>query len=107
MTVGSRERDGNVNISGVLVDRVTPGSQAAAMGVKAGDIIERVNEQAATTPAEAMDQLARDSLANGDLVALLVSDKAGRRWITLYVGNVYVAGLIATPSLPGGFGPSR
>jgi S1-C subfamily serine protease len=68
-----------VNISAVLVDRVTPGSQAAAMGVKAGDIIERVDEQAATTPAEAMDQLTLGSHADGDPVALLVSAKAGRR----------------------------
>jgi len=79
INVASHERDGGVNISAVLVDRVTPGSQAAAMGVKAGDIIERVDEQAATTPAEAMDQLTLGSHADGDPVALLVSAKAGRR----------------------------
>lgn len=106
LTAAPHGGDGGANVSGVLVDRVTPGSQAAAKGVKPGDIVERVDEQAATSPAQVTDQLAQGSHADGDLVALLVRSKAGARWITLYVGNVYVAGLIATPVLPGGFGPT-
>ncbi len=97
---------GGADVSGVLVDRVTPGSQAAASGLEPGDIIERVDEQAATTPAEVMSHLARGSQADGDLVALLVRSKVETRWITLYVGNIRVAGLLANPLLPGGFGPT-
>jgi len=103
----AHERESGAKVSGVLVDRVTPGSQAAAMGIEPGDIIERVDEQAATTPAAVMAQLAHGSHADGDLVALLVHNKAGTRWISLYIGRVYVAGLIATPLLPEGFGPAN
>ncbi len=90
---------------GVTVDAVTPGSQAADLGIQPGDEIERVDNKPATTPAAVMQQLARGSSADGDLVALLIHNKAGTRWVTLYVGRVYVAGLIARPPLPGGFGP--
>jgi serine protease Do len=90
--------------SGVLVDAVTPGSQAEGMGMQAGDVIERVDGKPAGTPGDVMQQLARGSSADGDLVALLVRSKAATRWVTLYVGRVYVAGLVA-PVLPGGFGP--
>jgi serine protease Do len=90
---------------GVVVDAVTPGSQAANLGIQPGDVIERVNRRPATTPADVMQQLVRGSSADGDLVALLDHNKAGTRWVTFYVGRVYVAGLIARPSLPGGFGP--
>jgi serine protease Do len=104
MTPAAHGHDGSANVSGVLVDGVTPGSQAAAVGVEPGNIIERVDEQAATTPAQVMAHLARGSHADGDLVALLVRGKAGTRWITLYLGTVHIAGLIAAPLLPGGFG---
>ena len=104
MTAAAQQRDGGAGVSGVLVDRVTPGSQAAALGVKPGDIIERVDDRPAKTPEEVMGWLVHGSHADGDLVALLVRAKAVTRWVTLYVGRVYVAGLIATPSLPGGFG---
>jgi serine protease Do len=90
---------------GVIVDAVTPGSQAADLGLRPGDVIERVNRRRATTPADVMQQFVHGSSADGDLVALLVHSKAGTRWVTLYVGRVYVAGLIARPALPDGFGP--
>ncbi len=90
---------------GVVVDAVTPGSQADDLGMRPGDVIERVNGKPATTAADVMQQLVRGSSADGDLVALLVHNKAGTRWVTLYVGRVYVAGLIARPSAAGGFGP--
>ncbi|HUN40288.1 MAG TPA: trypsin-like peptidase domain-containing protein [Acetobacteraceae bacterium] len=91
--------------SGVLIDAVTPESQAEGMGLQPGDVIERVNGQRAATPAYVMQQLTRGSSADGDLVALLVRGKSGTRWVTLYVGRVYVAGLLAAPTLQGGFGP--
>ena len=92
-------------VTGVLVDAVTPKSQADAMGIRPGDVIERVDGKAAVSPADVMDQFAHGSKDDGDLVALLVHSNTSTQWVTLYVGRVYVAGLIATPSLPGGFGP--
>ncbi len=91
-------------VSGVLVDTVTQGSQADAVGIRAGDVIERVDGKPASNPAEVMHELARGASGDGDLVALLVHGKANTKWVTLYVGRVYVSGLLATPSLPGGFG---
>ncbi|HTW73089.1 MAG TPA: trypsin-like peptidase domain-containing protein [Acetobacteraceae bacterium] len=91
--------------SGVLVDAVAPGSQADGLGIRPGDVIEQVNGKRAINPDYIMQQLTRGSSADGDLVALLVRSKAGTRWVTLYVGRVYVAGLLAAPVLPGGFGP--
>jgi serine protease Do len=92
-------------VSGVLVDAVTEGSQADAVGIRSGDVIERVDSKPATNPADVMHELARGASGDGDLVALLVHGKTNTKWVTLYVGRVYVSGLLATPALPGGFGP--
>jgi serine protease Do len=92
-------------VSGVLVDAVTRGSQADAVGIRSGDVIERVDGKPATNPADVMHEFARGASGDGDLVALLVHSKTNTKWVTLYVGRVYVSGLLATPSLPGGFGP--
>jgi serine protease Do len=91
-------------VSGVLVDTVTGGSQAEAVGIRPGDVIERVDGKPASNPADVMHELARGASDDGDLVALLVHSKTNTRWVTLYVGRVYVSGLLATPSLPSGFG---
>jgi hypothetical protein len=92
------------SVSGVLVDTVTQGSQADAVGIRPGDVIERVDGKVASNPADVMHELARGAVGDGDLVALLVHGKDNTKWVTLYVGRVYVSGLLATPSLPGGFG---
>lgn len=103
-SVADRARFGIADGSGVLIDRVTPQSQADALGVKAGDVIERVGDDPAKDPAVVMHQLLSGAAADGDLVALLVHGELNTRWISLYVGRVYVADLLATPSLSGGFG---
>lgn len=71
-------------------------------GMKPGEVIDRMD----ATPAAVEDRLALRSYANGDLVVRLVRGKPATRCITLYVGCVYRAELIAKPSLPGGFGPA-
>jgi serine protease Do len=91
-------------VIGVRVAAVTHGSQADAMGLKPGDVIERIDGKPATNPADVMHELARGASSDGDLVALLVHGQTDTRWVTLYVGRVYVSGLLATPQLPGGFG---
>jgi serine protease Do len=91
-------------VTGVLVAAVTHGSQADAIGLRPGDVIERVDGRPASDPAEIMHELARGAMDDGDLVALLVHGETSTRWVTLYVGRVYVSGLLATPALPGGFG---
>lgn len=96
---------GGGSASGVLVQAVTPQSQADTLGLRPGDVIERVDGKAATTPAQVMRQLTHGSAADGNVAALLVHGRRNTRWVTLYVGRVQVGHLIATPALPGGFGP--
>ena len=86
--------------SGVLVDHVTPGSQAENVGLKAGDVIEQVDNRPAGAPAEVMERLKRRNAARGDFVALLVHGKASTRWVTLYVGRIDVADLVAPVTRP-------
>jgi S1-C subfamily serine protease len=102
-TTTEQTHDGPV--TGVLVAAVTPGSQAAAVGIRPGDVIERVDGNPAGSPDAVMQHLTRGAASDGDLVALLVNDKTSTRWVTLYIGRVYVSGLLATPALSGGFGP--
>ena len=101
-TTTEQTHDGPV--TGVVVAAVTPGSQADAVGIRPGDVIERVDGRPAGSPDAVMQEFARGAASDGDLVALLVNDKTKTRWVTLYVGRVYVSGLLATPALPGGFG---
>lgn len=103
-TAADRERFGLADGTGVLIEKVTPQSQAAAMGLGAGDVIERVDDQIAKDPAAVQHHLLRGAADDGDVVALLVHSKTGTHWVTLYVGRVRVADLLAAPSLPGGFG---
>jgi hypothetical protein len=84
---------------------VTPGSQAEHAGIKVGDVIEYFGVRSVTTPVNVMGALAQAPRAGYGLVALPVHDKAGSRRTTLYFGQFDVTGLIATPSLPSGFGP--
>ena len=99
------EQTHNGPVSGVVVAAVTPGSQADAVGIRPGDVIERVDGRPAGSPDAVMQELARGASSDGDLVALLVNDKTNTRWVTLYVGRVYVSRLLATPALTGGSAP--
>lgn len=88
--------------SGVLVEEITPGSEAATMGLHRGDVIEQVNDQAIKAPQDVMAYLQHGEPSRGDFVALLVRSKTTTKWVTLYVGRIDVADLIARPPLPGG-----
>jgi serine protease Do len=102
ITPADRQRFSLGNVSGVLVDQVTPGSQAQDRGLVAGDVIVQVDNRPATTPDDVMSRLASRSAASGSRVALLVRNKSGARWIALFVGRIDVSGLLAPPVLPNG-----
>jgi S1-C subfamily serine protease len=91
----------------VLVDHVTPGSQAEDKGLKPGDVIEQVDHHPATTPDDVMDRLAHHDAASGNLVALLVRSKSATRWVILYVGPVDVSELVAPIVAPNASGSAR
>lgn len=100
ITPTSRQQFGLHSDRGVLVDRVTPGSQAATVGLSRGDLIEQVGSEQATAPAQVMHALAGGGHDQRDMVALLVTNKNRTRWITLYTGRVDVAKLIAASPAP-------
>ena len=87
---------------GVLVDQVTPGSQADEAGLKPGDVIVQVNDHPAPRPEQLAAQLRYSDSAAAAVVALLVRSAARTRWITLYVGRVDVTALLTTVAKPSG-----
>lgn len=102
VTPAIRKELGLSSDAGVLVEDITPESQAATMGLKTGDIIEQVNDRPAATPQDVLGQLQRGRAKQGDFVALLVRNKTMTKWVTLYVGQIDIAALIAAPVLPNG-----
>ncbi len=95
LTASYRQRLGLTGDSGVLIDRVTPGSQANHVGLIPGEIIDQVDERPARTTQDVMRWLAHATRP----VALLVRDKAVARWVLLYLGRIDVRDLI-TPLPP-------
>ena len=93
------------DVSGVLIDKVLPGSQAAEMGLKPGDVIEQVGDGPATTPQALDARLKYGDPAPDALLPLLVHTKDETRWYTMYVGRVDVTDLLVPPEFgqsPGG-----
>ena len=72
ITAADRKRYHLGGSAGALIDRVTPDSQAASLGLKPGDVIEQVGQQPTTSPAEATAQFDRGKTAPGNVVAVLV-----------------------------------
>ena len=70
---------------GVLVVAVDQMSEAYSRGLRAGVVIEKVQEQAVATPAQATG-LIRATAARLPLVALLVRWDDGARWVVLHTG---------------------
>ncbi len=104
LTPESRQHFGLDNETGVLIYAVAEGSQAESAGLKSGDVIERVGDKVATTPAQVKQQLDHGSPVGEELVAILVHGKTRTRWVTLCVGRIDVGRLIAVPSQAGDVG---
>ena len=71
---------------GVLVVAVDKQSEAYLRGISAGDVIEKVQTEAVTAPAQ-VARLARAAMARGGFVALLVRWKNGTHWIALHADS--------------------
>ena len=94
LTATYRQRRRLTGDAGVLIDRVTPGSQANHVGLIPGEIIEQVDQRPARAPQDVMGWLAHATRP----VALLVRGKAATRWVLLYLGRIDVRDLL-TPRL--------
>lgn len=60
------------NVTGVVVSGVNASSNAAEVGIRRGDIIQSVNQQAVTTPQQAADAVAAARKAGRETVLLFV-----------------------------------
>jgi S1-C subfamily serine protease len=107
ITPAERTHYGLASASGVLIDQVAPGSQAQAMSLNPGDVVEQVGAQQATSPAEVTAQLTPNPTEPGNLVALLVKTKSGMRWTTLWLGRIDAKDLVTGPSQPAVTGEAR
>jgi serine protease Do len=87
ITDADRLRFGLGDVQGVLIDRVDPGTQAAGLGLRVGDVIQQIGDEIASTPDQAMAQLAYGKPDAKDVVAVLVRKQSGPQWVTLWVGR--------------------
>jgi S1-C subfamily serine protease len=101
ITAADRQRYHLGGSAGVLIDRVTPDSEATSLGLKPGDVIEQVGEQPATSPAEVTALFDRGKTAPGNVIAILVRDQSELQWHTLWAGKIDPSELVAGPLQPG------
>jgi len=73
-------------VKGVVVAKVTPGSRAAESGVRSGDVIVRIGEQAVTTPAEAASSIHEAQNQKKEAVPLLVMRDGATYYLALELG---------------------
>jgi len=104
ITAADRQRYHLGDTKGVLIDQVTPDSEATSLGLKPGDVIEQVEQQPATSPAEVTALFERGKTAPGNVIAILVRNQSGLQWHTLWAGKIDPSELVAGPSQPGGTG---
>jgi len=78
---------------GVVITEVVPGTPAADKGLKAGDVIVEVQQEAVNSPADVQDRIERVRKSNRKSVLMLVQSSDGLHWVPL--------SLAANPRQPG------
>ena len=68
---------------GVVVTDVSPDGNAAGRGLKPGDVIVEVQQEAVSTPADVQDRIAKYRKLNRKTVLMLIQSGDGLRWIPL------------------------
>jgi serine protease Do len=69
---------------GVVITEVAQGSPAAERGIRAGDVIVEVSQEAVATPQEVLERVERARAANRRNVLMLIeSAQGGLRWVPL------------------------
>ena len=66
---------------GVVVTDVTPDGAAAGRGLKPGDVIVEVQQEAVSTPADVQERMDRYRKQNRKTVLMLVQSGEGLRWV--------------------------
>jgi serine protease Do len=86
---------------GAMVTAVDPQSEAHDREITPGDVILRVNNDAIVAPEQAMTMFDK-ARTQRQLVALLVQDPSGARWITLNLGGDHAGGRTKVTPQAGG-----
>jgi serine protease Do len=68
---------------GVVVVEVLPNSPAAERGIRAGDVVVEVQQEAVATPAELQERIDRARQAGRRNVLMLIEGQQGLRWVPL------------------------
>ncbi len=71
------------NTSGLVIVGVTPGGEADRRGLKAGDLIKRINQKEVSTPEEFRTILDETRQAGKDTVLLLVQNRQLTRFVAV------------------------
>jgi serine protease Do len=101
MAPADRERPLVPSGTGVVIARVAPGSQAENADLAAGDIILRTDVGVVRVPEDVSTRLICDGTIAGRHIALLVLKGSTPRWVTIYVGKLDIASVLAPlPSSP-------
>jgi serine protease Do len=98
VTPADRQRYGLGDRNGVLIEAVKPGTQADSLRLKAGDLIEQIDTEPATSASALQKQLCYGSDAPHELLGLLVWNKTSARWVSVFVGKVSVTSLMIEPT---------
>ena len=73
----------NAEAKGVVVVEVVPNSPAAERGVRPGDVVVEVQQEAVATPAELQERIDRARQAGRRNVLILIEGQQGLRWVPL------------------------
>jgi serine protease Do len=83
-----RERfDIDADTTGVVVTEVDASGNAAAKGVRAGDVIVEVSQEPVSTPADLLDKIEEAAKAERKSLLLLIEGNAGVRWVAVRIGK--------------------
>jgi serine protease Do len=75
------------DVKGVLVVEVEANSPAAERGIRPGDVIVEVQQEAVSTPAEVQQRVARARQAGRQNVLMLIDGQQGMRFVPLPTGR--------------------
>jgi serine protease Do len=72
---------------GVVVTDVDPSGNAAAKGMRAGDVIVEVTQTPVSTPADVADKIKEATKAGRKSLLLLIEGESGVRWVAVRIGK--------------------
>jgi serine protease Do len=74
------------SVSGVVVTRVDPNSDAADKGIQPGDVVEQVANQSVHSPKDVKSRISAAQSQGRKTVLVLVVGSAGQRFVAIKIG---------------------